>query len=337
VSDEGVIRSIRYDQSGSATKTGAAALESAPGESTDVLTLDPGVRVVINRPTAASAKPVLLAFYALPNGGTIEQAIGRETVPGDDWRLGVQHIGAQTQFLRERITDRALVVAYLENDLRSWPAWRRKFGDAAIAPVLAAVKDHFPGSRTRIVLSGHSGGGSLIFGYLNSIPAIPDQIERIAFLDANYAYDTERHRDKLVTWLKAPSPHYLAVLAYDDAAALLDGKRFVTPAGGTWGRSQQMLGDLEPAFPLARDQSDGLTRVTALGGRVKFWLKLNPERKIFHTAQVERNGFIEILFAGTPLEGAGYTYFGERAYTRFIHRPSSLVPVPGSPAPGAAR
>ena len=58
--------------------------------------------------------------------------------------------------------------------------------------------NRFDKARTRIVLSGHSGGGSFIFGYLNSVATIPDQIERIAFLDANYAYQTERHRDKLV-------------------------------------------------------------------------------------------------------------------------------------------
>ena len=56
----------------------------------------------------------------------------------------------------------------------------------------------------------------------------------------------------------------------------------------------------------------------ALGGRVTFLLKENPERKILHTIQVERNGFIEGLLAGTTLEGAGYTYLGDRAYERYI-------------------
>jgi hypothetical protein len=47
-------------------------------------------------------------------------------------------------------------------------------------------------------------------------------------------------------------------------------------------------------------------------------LKENPERKIFHTVQVERNGFIQALLAGTADEGKGYEYFGERAYTNWI-------------------
>ena len=139
-----------------------------------MLRFDPGVRVVINRPEALSSKPVLLVVYALPNGNTIEQTIGKALGPGDDWHFDIQHIGAQTRFLREKITDRTLVVAYLENDLKSWPAWRRKNGDAGIPAILDAVTDRFPGSRTRIVLNGHSGGGSLIFGYLRSRRACED-------------------------------------------------------------------------------------------------------------------------------------------------------------------
>ena len=107
------------------------------------------------------------------------------------------------------------------------------------------MADRFEGPRTRIVLGGHSGGGSLIFGYLNSVEAIPDRVERIAFLDANYGYQTDRHREKLAAWLKASDRHFLCVLAYNDAVALLNGKTFVSAEGGTWGRSHLMLRDLE--------------------------------------------------------------------------------------------
>ncbi len=44
--------------------------------------------------------------------------------------------------------------------------------------LLDAVRSRFDAKRTRIVLSGHSGGGSLIFGYLNDVEAIPDEVER---------------------------------------------------------------------------------------------------------------------------------------------------------------
>jgi hypothetical protein len=318
VSDEGVLLQSRYDLKEFPTERQPAKLKAAPGETNDVLWLDPDVRVVINRPEADSSKPVLLVFYALPNGGTIEQAIGKAMEPEDDWHFDIQHIGAQTRFLRERITDRTLVVAYLENVLLSWPAWRRENGDGVVLAIVDAVRDRFPDPRTRIVLSGHSGGGSLTFGYLDCVATIPDQVERIALLDSNYAYETDRHCDKLAAWLKGSNSHHLVVLAYNDAVALLDCKPFVSATGGTWGRSHQMLGDLGKAFPLARDLKSGMQRFTGRDGRVKFLLKENPEREILHTVQVERNGFIECLLAGTRLEGAGYTYFGDRAYTRFI-------------------
>jgi hypothetical protein len=44
----------------------------------------------------------------------------------------------------------------------------------------------------------------------------------------------------------------------------------------------------------------------------------NPERKILHTVQVERNGFIHAMLSGTAAEGKGYDYFGERVFTNWI-------------------
>lgn len=316
LSDEGALSQTRYAAEADAAERGAAAM---PGEAVEELRLEPGARIVINRPDPLPDRPILLVYYALPNGNTIEQTVGKSIGPGDDWRLDIQHIGAQTRFLRQAITDRALVVAYLENDLKSWPAWRRRHGDAALPMVLKAVRDRLPRERVRVVLNGHSGGGSLIFGFLNQVDAVPDDVERIAFLDSNYAYETEKHRDKLTAWLKAPGPHFLTVLAYNDAVALLNGKPFVSAAGGTWGRSRLMLADLGASFPFTSTPLGGhLERLTALDGRITFWLRENPERRVLHTVQVERNGFIESLLSGTPREGAGYAYFGERAYARFI-------------------
>ncbi|MGC8643170.1 MAG: hypothetical protein ACP5XB_25195 [Isosphaeraceae bacterium] len=313
LSSEGAMLKTRYDLAET-----ASSLQAAPGTKLESLSVDPGVRIVIDRPDPVRDKPVLLIDYALPNGGTIEQAIGKARKPGDDWHFDIQHVGAQLGWLRQTMTDRSLVVAYLESDLRSWPAWRGKHGDRQIPAILNAVRRRSPDRHTRIVLSAHSGGGSLIFGYLNTLAAIPDDIERIAFLDANYAYETDRHQDKLVGWLKSSNQHFLTVLAYNDAAALLYGKPFVSASGGTWGRSHQLLHDLETPMPFARKTMDQLERSTALQGRVTFLLLDNPERKILHTVLVERNGFIESLLAGTPREGVGYSYMGDRAYTRFI-------------------
>ena len=79
--------------------------------------------------------------------------------------------------------------------------------------------------------------------------AIPDDVVRIAFLDSNYAYDKALgHEEKLVKWLNASNSHCLCVLAYNDAVALLNGKSFVSAAGGTWGKSHEMQRDLAEDF-----------------------------------------------------------------------------------------
>ena len=149
--------------------------------------------------------------------------------------------------------------------------------------------------------------------------AIPDRVTRIAFLDANYAYDKSLgHGRKLATWLQASDRNYLCILAYDDAAAFLDGKPFVSAAGGTWGKSHEMLRDLAADLTFSTKVERGIERHSALAGRVQFFLKPNPDRKVLHTVQVERNGFIHALLSGTPQEGQGYEYFGPRAYAKMI-------------------
>ena len=287
-------------------------------------TLEPGVKVHINAPsdaTFARGKKVSLIFYALPNGNTTDQTIGKKMQPKDDWHFDIQHIGAQTRYLRETIKDRTIVVIYLEADVRSWPAWRKKNGDAKIPEIISSVRKIFTGYQTEIILTSHSGGGSFIFGYMNAVPRIPDDVVRIAFLDSNYGYDVALgHTKKLADWLKASDHHYLSVLAYHDDIALLDGKSFVSANGGTWGRSHAMLKDFGGIFNFTAGKMvvPGLEKQSALDGRFEFLLKENPERKIFHTVQVERNGFIQSMLSGTPREGQGYTYFGDRVYSQWI-------------------
>ncbi len=285
-------------------------------------TFDPEVKVRINAPGPASftaGKKILLIFYALPNGNTTDQTVGKLMQPGADWHYDIQHIGAQTRFLRDLRQDRVVVVAYLEAAGKSWPAWRKQHGDKLIPEVMATVKKLFSGREVETVLSGHSGGGSFIFGYLNTVDRIPDDVIRIAFLDSNYAYDPALgHKDKLVKWLTAPDQHCLCVLAYNDAVALLNGKSFVSAAGGTWGKSHAMQRDLAEGLKFTTQTNADFQRFTALAGRVQFILKENPELKIFHTVQVERNGFIHSLVSGTPDEGKGYEYFGPRAYAKWI-------------------
>ncbi len=309
LSSEGVVSQPRY--------LSAPVITPGPNETVETIRLSRGVRIVINRPSDLGTKPALVVFYALPNGNTIEQTIGKKTTPDDDWHYDIQHIAAQTRFIRTHETSRPIVVAYLENELRAWPSWRRTHGDTDIPGILKTVLDRMPSGST-VALNGHSGGGSLIFGYLNTYGQIPAYIERIAFLDSNYAYETEKHRDKLVTWLKASNRNQLVVLAYNDAIATLDGKPFVTAKGGTWGRTEQMIADFTPILQFKSDENRPLEKLTALEGRLTILRHHNPEKKILHTVQVEKNGFIESMLIGTPSAGRDYTYFGDRAYQAFI-------------------
>lgn len=286
------------------------------------LRIEPGVRVCINAPKRAGEetnRPVTLIFYAVPNGNTIEQTLGCRLRPGEDWHFDIQHIAAQTRFLREQVRERALVLVCLENELKSWPAWRRQHGDAPIPALLGRVAREVGGEQTEWVLTGHSGGGSLTFGFLNTVTNIPAHVTRIALLDSNYAYERARgHGEKLARWLRGAPSHFLCVLAYEDVAARLDGKPFVSAEGGTWGRSRAMLKDLEAQFRFTRERNGPLEKVCALEGRVQFLLRHNPERKVWHTVLVERNGFIHAMLAGTRLEGRSYEYLGPRAYERWI-------------------
>ncbi|MEO7299768.1 MAG: hypothetical protein ABI042_14470 [Verrucomicrobiota bacterium] len=327
LSDEGVLRqaSYRFNQFPSLpihTNTpvlGQFQNSSSFNEQTMLMQLDHEVRVLINAPEMLDApKKLKLVFYALPNGNTIEQTIGRRTTTNEDWHFNIQHIGAQTRFVRAQLTNENVMVAYVENSLKTWPAWRKKFGDKAVLEIVEKVAGRFEALEPKIILSGHSGGGSFVFGYLNSLEKIPDEVERIAFLDATYAYETARHRDKLAAWLKTSSPHFLTVLAYHDDVALLQGKPFVSAAGGTWGRSHLMKKDLEDFFKFSGHILPDFQNYTALDGRVNFFLKENPDKKILHTLQVEKNGFIHSLLSGTPLENTGYEYFGAPAYLPWI-------------------
>lgn len=311
---------LSADEPGPRPRYASRAGDFSAVERTEDFRFEPGVRAVLNAPAAMDpAKPVHLILYALPAGNTIEQTIGRRLRPGDDWHFDIQHIAAQLRWLRARVTDANLVIVYLQPDERSWVLWRRKHADhpRLIGGMVAALRGRFPGAR--LVLTGHSAGGGFTFGLIDGLDAVPDDVERIAFLDSNYAYDAAKgHAAKLARWLETSDTRRLVVLAYEDHVALLNGKTFVSAAGGTWGRSQAMLRDLGARWTFARADADGLQRHTALGGRVEFWLKENPEKTVLHTRQVEWNGFIHALLAGTPLAGRGYEYLGPRVYGALI-------------------
>ena len=299
-------------------------------ERTLTFTLRPDVRAQINEPLfigAAAERSLKLILYALPNGNSIEETAGRKPAGSNEWRFDIQHIAAQMRFLRAADPNHPYVVVYLEAANKAWPVWRKNHPQegAAIRGLVEELTARYSALSPRVTLSGHSGGGSFIFGYLGAVEEIPQSVERLAFLDSSYAYDPDKHAAKLSHWLKSSDARALCVLAYHDSHGLLNGKSFVSATGGTWFRSQLMQTNLAATFSFIRETNPGddtfpgeLHRISAANGRVLFWLKENPARKIFHTVQVERNGFIESMLSGTSLHGIGYEYFGPRVYERRI-------------------
>jgi hypothetical protein len=315
VSDEGPVNATLFE-----TMLTIEDSKKTDGETTTILQWTPEVRVCINESTALPEKPpekTELLFYALPNGNTIEQTLGKKMQPGDDWHHDIQHIAAQTRFLRREQSGKNLVLILLEAKGLSWPGWRKKHGDEQIPKLFSELQSRYSSKEPSVVLSGHSGGGSLIFGFLNASAEIPAEVTRIAFLDATYAYETDRHSSKITTWLKRPGTS-LCVLAYKDDEVTLNGKRIVSATGGTWYRSRLLRDDLAALFPFTETTFNEIVRVTSPDRRIQFLLHTNPENRILHTVQVEKNGLIHCMVSGTPQEEHSYQYFSERAYSEFI-------------------
>jgi len=303
------------------------------------------VRIHLNAPSVENFdphKPVALVLYALPNGNTIEHTAGKIMTPGDDWHYAIQHIAAQTRFVRHYPLPHNLVLAYLETSQLSWPAWKRIHPDHGqiICSIVDSLKNIFQDYKPFIVLNGHSGGGSFICAYLDHLEKIPDDVKRIAFLDSDYGYE-ERHGKMLAEWLRSSAENYLCVLAYNDSIALYNGKPFVSPTGGTWYRTKKMISDLSAFFPFEVIENDSLIYHKTLDGHVQIFLRKNPQRKIYHTIQVERNGFIHSLLSGTKYDQKDYTYLGPRVYDDLIRGqtpslPPLKIPLPADTAIGGS-
>jgi len=303
-----------------------AGFEISPhwAEQIRTYSFEPEGKVHINAPGEEAfdpAKPVRVILYALPNGNTTAQTIGRRMEEGLDWHFDIQHIGAQTRRLREVIKDENIVVAYLEAEGRSWPSWRRKHTGSGqlIADLIASVTEPFSSFESTLELSGHSGGGSLIFGYLEHLARIPDQVKRISFLDSNYNYSNKaNHGDKLLEWLGRDPGHHLVVIAYDDRNILYNGKRVVGPTGGTFRATHRMLDRFQQDLELSKTVEGDLTWYKALSGQVEIILHGNPDNAILHTVLVEKNGFIHVTATGTPYENQAATFYAPRVYEEWI-------------------
>ena len=287
-----------------------------------VLHPDSGVTATIVAPAHIDASQRLdLILYALPNGNTTEQTMGRALAPGMDWHFDIQHIAAQTRALRAWGLKQAVVV-YLEADSKSWPAWRSTRGYANANPriveVVAAITDEFRQARdVHVTLTGHSGGGSFMFGFIEGQPSIPDWVERIAFLDANYNYGPT-HSQKLAQWLRRDRGHTLVVLAYDDREIMLDGKKVVSDSGGTWRATERMLQDFTLPFALIADSLGEFRRYHS--SQIEFLRHPNPDNKILHTVMIgEMNGYMHALLVRRPAYERGSSVLrSERLYKEWV-------------------
>lgn len=279
-----------------------------------VVNLENGVKLTFDEPEDLNSKPTKIVIYALPNGNTTAQTFGKKLAIGDDWHFDIQHIGAQTSFIRKQDQKHSYIVVYLENTLKSWPAWRRqtKNADSIICKIVEDLHLKYKFSKSKLILNGHSGGGSFIFGFINSQTKIPSYIERISFLDATYGYETEKHQQKLKDWLSRKGKS-LQVISYNDSVVVYNGKPLVSPTGGTWYRSKLMARDLEVSrLQETEDQFSWQNKSAS------FILIKNPEAKIYHTVLVEKNGFIHSIFKGTKLANKNYLFWDKRAYENFI-------------------
>ncbi len=290
------------------------------GEQTWELAFEPGVRVLVNAPLDYDeGKPTRLIFYALPNGNTIEQTVGKEVKEGVDWHFGIQHIGAQTRLLRIQDTATNYIVAYLETALRSWPNWRSTTpqSEQRIRAMIDWVRGQFP-LDTRVTLACHSGGGSLLWGFINGYDAIPDFVDRFLFLDANYSFSIDDgHGAKLLKWLNGDRS--LIIMAYDDREIVLDGKKVIGPTGGTYRRTLEMAKFFtDSGLPMVQTEDSIFIRFRSTAPNLALAIHKNPENKILHTVLVEKNGFVEGITLFTPQENLIARLWGPIEYSPFI-------------------
>jgi len=279
------------------------------------------VTININSPLHINKKgKTFLVLFALPNGNSIEWTKGKRMKAGNDWHFDIQHIAAQTRFVRNLDKKNNYIVAYIMADQKSWPAWKRTVEDSRlkIENIVDSLTERFKDYHPRIILNGHSGGGSFIFGYLDIVEKIPDNIERIVFLDSDYGYEDSSHTRKFIDWLQ-DKDHHLFILAYNDSIVIFNGKQLVSPTGGTWYRSRLMQRKLSEHFTFKTVADTSFINYSALNGRVRIILKENPGGLIYHTVQVEKNGFIFSLLSYTKFDRRKYfTYFGDRVYGKYI-------------------
>src|SRR6187431_976808 len=87
------------------------------------------VNITLDVPAIHPNQNMIIIFYALPNGNTTQQTMGKKPVGNEKPTPNVQNILAQTKFIRKELKNTDIVVAYLETSYHSWPLWKTKHTD----------------------------------------------------------------------------------------------------------------------------------------------------------------------------------------------------------------
>jgi hypothetical protein len=289
------------------------------------------VRIHVNAPLddkGMPARATRLIVYSLPAGNTIEQSLGCRMKAGLDWHYDIQHVAAQIRLLRSLSPNERIVLVCPEGPGLSWSSFRKTHidADAKMAQLVDQWRNEFGTADAHVMLTGHSNGGSFMFGVIDGSDEISAYIDRIAFLDANYNFQAARHAEKLERWLKGDNARRLIIVAYDDREITLNGKKVLTPGQGTFNATKQMQDAFEKPFSLTDKTNPSFRESTGLDGRVRFYVHLNPQNKILHTVLVgEMNGLVHAATLGTLNEERWGKFGCPRAYTKWVQAEPSSV------------
>ncbi len=304
--------------------------EKLPGfnEQTRWTRLPGGVRVFADAPHELKSPRRVLVIYATPNGNTIEQTLGCAASKEMDYRFDIQHIAAQVRRWREVAPEDDVILTVVQAPKLSWPGFRAEHPESAriIRELVASLTTEFKADR--VILAGHSGGGSFLLGYLNSVDSIPATIDRMILLDANYSYTDEQHGDKLLNWLRGDPARRLIVIAYDDREITLNGKKVIGPEGGTFRATQRMADRFRRDSELTAQDAGEFHHTSARAGQIQLFVHPNRENKILHTALVgEMNGLLHGLSLGTEHAGDWGRFGGPRAYGKWVQPTPFVEPI----------
>lgn len=279
----------------------AGFVRGAPNEAVETVSDDDGRRytnVPLPFDPASHERPREVLVYATPNGNTLEQTLGRGRHEDESFRYDIQHVLAQTRLYRKLVPERDVILVVLEAPGLSWPQWVRSHADAPSRAVakLAQIAPMAPDAP--LVLASHSGGGSFAFAVIDGYKKLPQRLERLIFLDSDYAFEEKSgHGGKLAEWLAGDTRHVLSVVAYDDRNIRLHGRRVVSKKGGSYRATERMLkalGARKIAF--VRDTVGPFVRTRGKDGRVDVRVHPNPKNVILHSALVsDENGLVSSL------------------------------------------